>query len=113
MKKPNPPRIVTISVLTTATIVVWIVLSVYRVLTEKPSPEVSSEILAPISPELDTATLHSLSSRVHFEEGETQLLIASPSPTIQEEPEEPIEEFTEEQSEATATPTISEEVPAI
>jgi len=74
MRKPKAPRLVTVAIFTTITIVFGVFLSLYRVLTTTPAPNVPDEILAPISPNLDTNALKSLPNRVFFEEGEVQPL---------------------------------------
>lgn len=72
MRKPKAPRLVTVAIFTTITIVFWVFLSLYRVLTTASAPNIPDEILAPISPNLDTNALKSLPNRVFFEEGEVQ-----------------------------------------
>jgi hypothetical protein len=69
MKKPNPPKLVTIAVTTTITIVFWIFFTLYQVLTSKAEPSVSEKLLSPIIPELDRESLLKIKDRIFFEEG--------------------------------------------
>jgi hypothetical protein len=69
MKKPNPPKLVTIAVMTTITIVFWIFFTLYQIITAKPEPSVSEKLLEPIIPELDSSSLQKIKDRVFFEEG--------------------------------------------
>ncbi len=76
--------------MTTTTIILWIFFEVYRVLTTNPQIDISSEILKPISPELDTKVLAQIEQRVYFERGETvgfSLQEASPEAELETEPE--------------------------
>lgn len=69
MKNPNPPKLVTVAVTTTITIVFWIFFTLYQVLTKEPEPSVDEKLLEPIVPELDNSTLQTLNNRVFFDEG--------------------------------------------
>lgn len=100
MKKPKAPKLVTVAIITTITIVIWVFFSVYRVLTKEPETSVPSEILAPINPTLNTNSLDSLETRIYFEEGE---VVALPTPTPQEETEEVENDESEELEEETQT----------
>lgn len=71
MKRTKPPNLVTLAVMTTITVILWIGLSVYRVLTTKPPIDVPLEILEPISADLETDALAQIKQRVYFEKGET------------------------------------------
>jgi len=91
MRKPNPPKLVTIALTTTITIVFWIFFTLYKVLTAAPEPSVSDKLLEPILPQLDTEALGKISDRVFFDEGSvnfipTQQIVIS-EPTISQ-PEE-------------------------
>ena len=94
MKRPRAPKIVTVAILTTITIVAWIFFSVYRVLTQEPPVSVPEQILAPINPTLDAQALDRLENRIYFEENEVAAL---PTPTPQEEAEEEETELVEEE----------------
>ena len=67
MKKLRTPKLVTISIFTTITIVFWVFFSLYNVLVSKPKVEVSDELLDPIDPTLNTNALNSLPSKNFFE----------------------------------------------
>lgn len=70
MFKPKPPRLVTITVVTTITIVFWVFFSLYQIVTKKPESEVPPDLLREFSPHLDTATLNSVQNRLFYEEGQ-------------------------------------------
>lgn len=104
MKKPKPPSIVSIAIMTTITVFVWIGYSVYKVLTTPPEINVPQEILAPLSPTLDTQTLAEISEKVYFEVGSTSPFQVAEGVEIEEEPtleDEGSIELIEEQEEAT------------
>lgn len=111
MRKPNPPKLVTIAVTTTITIVFWIFFTLYQVLTTKPQPSVSETLMEPINPTLDTKSLDTLKDRVFFEEGsytfnpQVTFAPAKPQPT-----ETPTAENPTVTGEISPTPTT---VPAL
>jgi len=107
MRKPKAPRSVTVAIFTTITIIFWVFLSLYRVLTTKPDAEVPPEILAPINPSLDTETLRILSNRVFFEESE----VIVPTPLAPEVPTLLEEASSPEILIPTSTPSASQEEP--
>ena len=72
MKKPKPPSIVTLAVMTTITVVFWVFFSVYRVYMTKVPTNVSPEILKPISATLDTKALAQIGQKVYFERGDVE-----------------------------------------
>ena len=91
MKKLKPPRLVTVAIFTTITVVFWVFLSLYRILTASPAADIPPEILAPITPNLNSEALRSLGNRVFFEEQDiealtTPLLKIIPTPEIPVEP---------------------------
>lgn len=73
--KKTTPFLVKFAIMTLLTALVWVGFDVYRAFTQKPPPAVSPEILAPVDPTLDSATLDKLVNRVYFDK--TQ---ATPSP---------------------------------
>ena len=96
MPKTKPPRIVTILIVSTITIVFWVAIDVYRALAIKPADPVPGEIIAPIDPNLDETALRSLEQRVYIEEDQIQTLpeqstapqvTPSPSPTATVSPD--------------------------
>jgi hypothetical protein len=81
MKRPKPPNLVTIAILTTITVIFWVFFTVYRAFTKHPSPEVPAPILEPLTPNLDKNALDKLQTRIFFEEGEfPQIPILTPTP---------------------------------
>ncbi len=92
MKKLKPPRLVTVAILTTITIVFWVFYSLYGILTSDALQKVPPEILAPIDPTLDTEALDKLPGRIFFKEGEVEVFTA------------PLESVSSESTE-TQTPT--------
>ena len=85
MKKPKPPSIVTIAVMTLITVVFWTFFSVYRVFTSKSPTEVPEEILRPINASLDPEALSLLEERYYLEESEIPEIIHSTPKPIEEE----------------------------
>lgn len=84
MKRPSPPKLVTVAVTTTITIVFWIFITLYKVLTTEPEPSVNSKLLEPIIPELDSRSLQQINERVFFEEGS---FVFNPGVVLQITPE--------------------------
>jgi hypothetical protein len=111
MKKRRAPRLVTVAILTTLTVIFWIIYSLYDVLTSTPPVNVPPEILAPINPTLDKDALDSIQERVYFEENEAEIfIIPQETPTPQPEIEEEITPTITptEETTPTITPTLSE-----
>lgn len=75
MKKPKAPKLVTVAILTTITIIFWVFFTLYNILTSKSPVVVPPHILEPIDPTLDTQTLDKLNDKTYFEEGEVTPLI--------------------------------------
>lgn len=65
------PSLVTITIMTTITVFIWIGYSVYKVLISPPDIDIPQEVLEPLSPALDVETLAEISEKVYFEEGST------------------------------------------
>jgi hypothetical protein len=104
MKKPPAPKLVTVAIFTTITVIFWIFFSVYQVLTQAPDIKVPPELLEPIDPTLDIETLEELSDRVHYEERDVILPVAetsTPTPETTPTPEDTLE--------TSPTPTPTEE----
>lgn len=85
MKKNKLPSIVTTAILTSITIVGWIVFGVLRVFTAKPAPPVPADILNPVSPNFDTESLGTLENRIFFEKGENITNLVPEEPPLPEE----------------------------
>lgn len=93
MTKLKVPSYVTILILTTITIVFWIIFSVYQVFTDKPEGKVSDETLENLSPTLDSETVTELESRIYFTEDAIppttlESTTPEPEPTSEAEPTE-------------------------
>jgi hypothetical protein len=90
-KKKKLPFVVKLAILTTITVISWIAFEVYRVLTVKPAPPVPQEILAPISPELNSVLLDSLENKIFLtpeEIGDTTIQTQATTSQEQEQEEE-------------------------
>ena len=82
MKRPKPPSLVTIIILTTITVVFWVFFSVYRAFTTQPSPTVPPEITEPFNPDLDQDALDKIEGRTFFSEGQIPIItILTPTPS--------------------------------
>jgi hypothetical protein len=112
MKKIKTPNFVTIAVLTTITIVFWVLFGVYRVFTTEPSPDVPDDILEDVNPSLDTNALDALQSKLFFEEGQIGEIefvsTVSPTETQTPTPTETPTATPEATESATPTPTATE-----
>lgn len=89
MKKPPAPRLVTVAIFTTITVIFWIFFSVYTILTQTPDIKVPPELLEPIDPTLDIESLQDISRRVHFEESDIVspvIIILTPTPQPESSP---------------------------
>ena len=111
MRKIKAPRLVTVAIMTTITIIFWVFFEVYEVLTTDPPVKVPPEILEPISATLDTEALSKIEQRVFFEEREIAELSVqiTPAPLPIPVPESLVEEETETEAteSAVATPAAS------
>lgn len=107
MKKQKAPRLVTVAILTTVTLIFWVFFSLYNVLTSKPVIHVDSKLLDPLDPNLDRDTLGQLGERVFFEEQDVNFT-AVPSITL--EAPTPTETPSEEEPVLTPTPAPTGEV---
>ena len=107
MKKTKTPRLVTISVTTTVTIIFWVFFGLYSILITPPKIDIDQKLLTSLNPTLDTDTLRTLKNRVFFDEGDVknippsfEILITTPGVEENEEEISPtstqgIEEATE------------------
>lgn len=110
MEKVKTPSIVTLSILTLLTIVLWILLSVYRAFNKPAEVSVAREVILALNPRLDTEILSNLDSRIFYTEeqiGETNLLVI----TDEQEVEEPVATQSSEinQEVATESAEVSDE----
>ena len=67
MKKPSPPSIITVAVITTITIIFWVFFEVYQILTGEVDVEISQQLLKPLNPTLNQEVLSSLKGRIEFD----------------------------------------------
>lgn len=74
MLKPKPPKLVSIVLLTTITIILWVFYGLYSTLTKDIYIEVPKKILEPIDPELDLLSLNSIQEKVFYEIEQNQTL---------------------------------------
>lgn len=81
MKKQKLPTLVVIAILTTVTIVFWIIYSLYNSIVSKPVLNIPSGVLDEVSPEIDIPALDKIGQRVFFEEDQIGTLNQSASPS--------------------------------
>lgn len=112
MKKPKAPRLVTMAIITTMTIIFWIFFTVYRIFTSTPPAHVPEELMAPITPALKIEVLENIENRLFIEEGDIPDIFETeitPTPSPVETPTEVTPPATEsaEISEQSPTPTLT------
>ena len=100
-KKKTPP-LLRLAIITTITVMLWIVFEVYRSFTTKPPLSVPPEILSPLNPSLDAQSLIELQRRIQLEEGQLgqtilldtnqELVVDEPEPVLEPEPVPELEE---------------------
>lgn len=74
MFRQKPPRLITIAIISTITIISWVFFGLYEVLSKKPDVAVPETLLQDINPQLDTATLNTIQTRLFFEAEQVQPL---------------------------------------
>lgn len=67
MLKPKPPKLVSMVLLTTITIILWVFYGLYSTLTKDVSIDVPKKILEPLDPELDSTSLNLIQDKVFYE----------------------------------------------
>lgn len=67
MGRINPPRLVTVAVFTTITIIFWIFFGVYNILTSEAEVDINQRLLAPIDPTIKTQVLNQIPNKKHFD----------------------------------------------
>lgn len=86
MKKQKAPRLVTVAIFSTVTLIFWVFFSLYNVLTSKPPTHVDSKLLEPLDPNLDRDALGKLQERVFFNEQDVDftalpsIILTNPTP---------------------------------
>ncbi len=111
MRGSRAPRIVTLAIITTVTVVSWVFFEVYRVFTTTPSVDVPQELLRPIDPSLDASSLQKIENRIFFKEDEIpEILVPTATPELPAPTPTSVEvEVTEETPTPTATPSAETE----
>ncbi len=104
MKPPQPPKFVTLAIMTTITVVFWVFFSIYKILTAQTTPPVSEEILSPIKPSLDSESLNEIKNSLYFEDNQINPL------TVKREQKPPQIETENEELLLTPTPTVEESI---
>ena len=88
MDKIKTPKLVTVAILTTITIIFWVFVGLYNIIVTPSPVNIDPELLEPINPVLDKEALKRLEGRIFFDEGETRSpFILSEMPSLQEEKE--------------------------
>ena len=95
MKKAKTPSLVSMAIMTTVTVVIWVAYSIYLAYTKEASIKVPPNILKQIDPQINTEILAQSAERVYFERGTTQRFLGvgnnekflSPTPTVNENQE--------------------------
>lgn len=90
MLRQKPPKLVTISVITSVTLIFWVFFSLYQTLTKKPVTETPEVVLEQINPSLDQSTLNSIESRGYYDEGQVEEIQSSPSTPLETPEETPL-----------------------
>ena len=111
MSKIKPPKIVTIAVLSLATVILWIIFSVVASITKPTDINVPEKATEPVSPTLDLPTLESLSQKIYFSENSNIQTIITPveEVVVEEIVEEVlIEEEVEEEAVSTESADLEE-----
>lgn len=79
--KEKTPNIIPFFVLTTTTLMFWTFFDIYRNFKKETPAVVPPEIIAPINPKLDVATLDELDQRFYIEDSLIEDTIYAPSGT--------------------------------
>ena len=89
MKNIKTPSLVTIAILSVITVVFWTVFGIFSLLSTPTDIKVPEEVLNPINPTLDIATLRSVEGKTFFSESQ---ILEAPIVEITEAIEEELEE---------------------
>ena len=101
MNKSKAPRLVTVAICTTITIIFWIFVGLYTIFTSKSQIVVDPKILEPLIPTLDTTALSQLEDKVFFEENEV-IEPFVPSENVSTQPEIGFNQLTSEEASGSA-----------
>jgi len=94
MKKTSLPKPMIILILTLITAIVWVVLSIFRAVTVKPSATVPEKISQPLDPTINAEAIQKIESAIFFSDSEIPSINVNtnenilPSPTLASEPTE-------------------------
>jgi hypothetical protein len=81
MKNNKVPGLVALAILTVITAVIWVFFSVYRVFTSKPDTKVASNVIIPLSPDLNQSSISKIENRVFIEDNQIpEQVIENPVP---------------------------------
>lgn len=64
MKSKKLPSPVVLMILSLITVLFWVMFSIYRVFTTKPTPNVSEEVLKDLDPKLDSLIIREIEKRI-------------------------------------------------
>lgn len=88
MKKPKTPKLVTVAIFTTITVIFWVFFEVYEALSDTPDIQVSENLLSPVNPQLDLQSLQQIETRMYIDENEVvDFLLPNPDVTVETESE--------------------------
>jgi hypothetical protein len=110
MKRPKPPSIITVAIITTITIIFWIFFEVYQILTGNVDVDVPQQLLKPLDPTLNQEILSSLKGKIEFQKDEVTHFSASVKVEQEQETEE--ENLSPELTPTTTPTEITEETQA-
>lgn len=65
MKKDKLPRAIIIIILTSITIVFWVIFNIYSAISKKAPVAVSEEIILPLDPKIDTETINKIEEKIY------------------------------------------------
>jgi hypothetical protein len=114
MKRPKPPSIVTIAIMTLITVVFWTFFSVFRIFTSTQPVDVPENVLNPIDATLDKEALNDLETKNHLEPHEIpEIIYSTPEPIVTGESveEETLEESTPDSDETPLPETTPSTIP--
>ncbi len=66
--KTRLPNLIILLILTSITIVFWVVFSIYSAVSKPPNIELPNELLEDVNPKLDSETVNQIKSRNYYEE---------------------------------------------
>jgi len=97
-------NILLLSIMTLITVIVWVGYEVYSAYTQTTVPRVIKELIRPLSPSIDEATIEDIKGKYQIPEEELNI-VTQPVVEWETEEEEEIEEEIETEEEATPSQT--------